>query len=729
MYLTLRLAAFAAFLAAFAALAQTPAANSDITDLAYSVQAEDSIYFTGKYQGKPVHLVRNGMIGAGKWTIYSGATTNRVRLTLDDRKGLQEILAMDTGQRMTLKQVGEERIEYRLYAPDRKFIIGSVLYRNKGRWLQGIMMTEAFAGYPALADVADVSKKFRAQAALPTAIFAAWLNDRWHNLNLIPLASAQDGNSQLGQVKRIFTVTKDFLDGPVAREMMKAQLVGVVAFTMKLVEAGGGMAVLIDVVGGAPAVATALPMLQAAVAGYGVVAAASKAYEVGDKFYLRVSKARNLGSSTSVQDFFEKLLGSCKSCGEAPPEPPEAQDQTQATLAKSQNKDAPRPANAMKTLAEMSAMMDAEEFREELELAGACARNRDFACAENHLKKAGKLAGSATDIQLLAEALGNTSRQRESVAEETRMRAAADRQRADNAALAEQRRVQEEQRVVQAARQQQQQAASGSGGGLLGGFAGAFAKNLTGQVLGQARVSDNASMRALAKGIDLSEQMDQAQASPSQQQGGGIADALTKNLTGQVIGQARGSGSASMQALVKGFDLGEQMDQAQASPSQPPPPGGGGSGIGGGPIGVGGSGCCSNANERIADNRTRGAPDNFETNNEKICIQTYKNDMRSAYCQAGVTERKRSLGGLEKFGRPNPSASSTGGGSTGDKCGMSNYAGPQDDPQFWTLCATAYSYQCNGDSTSAAKTCAILDASLKNLGNKTAKGYCPKYCN
>jgi hypothetical protein len=66
----------------------------------------------------------------------------------------------------------------------------------------------------------------------------------------------------------------------------------------------------------------------------------------------------------------------------------------------------------------------------------------------------------------------------------------------------------------------------------------------------------------------------------------------------------------------------------------------------GGSGGAGGSNCCSSASERIADNRARGAPDGFETNNERIC----REQKSSAYCEAGVTERKLNLGGLERFG-------------------------------------------------------------------------------
>ena len=69
------------------------------------------------------------------------------------------------------------------------------------------------------------------------------------------------------------------------------------------------------------------------------------------------------------------------------------------------------------------------------------------------------------------------------------------------------------------------------------------------------------------------------------------------------------------------------------------------------------SGCCSSPAERLADNRSRGAPDNFETTNERICRTTGQR----AYCEGGVTERRLNLGGLEKYG---PSAGGDPGSTT-----------------------------------------------------------------
>lgn len=86
------------------------------------------------------------------------------------------------------------------------------------------------------------------------------------------------------------------------------------------------------------------------------------------------------------------------------------------------------------------------------------------------------------------------------------------------------------------------------------------------------------------------------------------------------------------------------------------------------------------------------------------------------------------------FGGSGGTTSGTGGTSgsgtaTGGSCGMANYAGPQDDPQTWTICASAYSYSCNGDATNAARTCSYLTGVLAAYGSRqTAAQYCSAYC-
>lgn len=63
--------------------------------------------------------------------------------------------------------------------------------------------------------------------------------------------------------------------------------------------------------------------------------------------------------------------------------------------------------------------------------------------------------------------------------------------------------------------------------------------------------------------------------------------------------------------------------------------------------------CCFSASQRIADNRARGAPDDFETFYERKCRETGAPHT----CQGGIQERKMNLGGLEKFRAPGKAAS------------------------------------------------------------------------
>jgi hypothetical protein len=121
------------------------------------VQADGTLYFTGKHQGDAVRFSHQGPIGQGKWYVYSGKPGDRTRVVISDRGGLQEILSMDKGQRMTVNHVGGKRIEYRNYSSSGKFVFGSVLYLKGNKWLQGLMFAEVFAGYDNLVNVTDVT--------------------------------------------------------------------------------------------------------------------------------------------------------------------------------------------------------------------------------------------------------------------------------------------------------------------------------------------------------------------------------------------------------------------------------------------------------------------------------------------------------------------------------------------------------------------------------------------
>ena len=80
----------------------------------------------------------------------------------------------------------------------------------------------------------------------------------------------------------------------------------------------------------------------------------------------------------------------------------------------------------LKDLLDMSERLDKiekQDFGEALDKANACTRGRDFSCTTSWLQKAGKLAGSARDKQMLAAAEQNMTNEKARIAEEARQRA------------------------------------------------------------------------------------------------------------------------------------------------------------------------------------------------------------------------------------------------------------------------------------------------------------------
>jgi len=363
----------------FSALAQPSAESSGIADLAYSVQPGKSLYFTGTYQGKSVNLIRNGRIGTGKWTIYTGTAMDRVRLTLDDRKGLQEILALDNGHRMTLNPVGKERIEYRLYGPDRRFIIGSVLYQNNKRWQLGVMKSEAFAGYSALSDISDVTEKFGAQSALPFATLAGWLQSGWQHFDLIPSAVAQEGDNLIrdyfGEKAQ---GARDFFSAP-GHEMYKASLVGAVAVTAKLVATGGSVAV-------GSAVAAATPLLLAVGGG---ILLGQLALKVSDWV-----QAAHLDGSVSARDVFNRLVRPSRYDVAVSADPEALSTESTLTAASADFR-------KLVALADQSDKQDKLDLRNALDRAGQC---KSMQCANEALADASKFARGSGDRMLVFKA-------------------------------------------------------------------------------------------------------------------------------------------------------------------------------------------------------------------------------------------------------------------------------------------------------------------------------------
>ncbi|MBE0622712.1 MAG: hypothetical protein IH605_19145 [Burkholderiales bacterium] len=441
---------------------QTP--SNSITDIAYAAQPDNSVYVAGQFQGKPVNMVRSGPVGAGKWTLYAGSLHDRVRFTFDDRKGLQDILAMDKGQRITLNPVGQERIEYRLYAPDRRFILGSVLYRKDGRWLQGIMRSEAFAGYAALTDVSDVTSQVGRQAANPAAGVLAWLKHRWHGIDLIPSAHALTADDLTrGFFSPSAQDTRGFFGKPLD-DMWIGALVGAGAFTVKL---AGQTMITGEAAAAGAALTAAAPFLVAVGAGVAIGVAAEKAYNWAE--------AKNLGGSSSVRDAYNRLVAGTRFSRDAPPRvPPALPINVSANVPLAPQASAPTakaaPTNPSMTLLDMVDKLDKldkQDLSDALEQADLCTSQRDFDCTTARIAKASKFAIDGDDRRALDASRQKMTQEKSRIAEEERQRAAEEQR------LAELERQREQQRVAQAQRESSFQlgkAAAMLGGSLIGGI-------------------------------------------------------------------------------------------------------------------------------------------------------------------------------------------------------------------------------------------------------------------
>jgi hypothetical protein len=397
--LSLLLVAFALVVLSSCKDSPAPKASSEIKNLTYSIKRDKTVHFSGIHQGKPVHLVRYGSLGNGKWTVYTGTMTDRVRLVLDDRKGLQEILAMDSGLRMTVIRVGREHTEFRFYAPNRTFLLGSVVFREKNRWRQGALKTEAFAGYDALADVTDVSKSFPGYAAIDAASTLARLKESWNSLNLISVASAQPSlTSQLGQ---FFDFQTQINYGPTdENDVTGVELIAVASLAGKIATVAPG-AVLIAQGVGLAVVGTAM------IDGLVVLGSAAVVYTVVDKatdklaqgsasFYNQFNSAKDVGDDPAEKEAYSRLIKSTAFTAEAEQKPPPAK--LEAYL---------RPAELEKLRERKAIDQMHVDFRVALEAAEACTRKKDFVCAGASLDSASKLAGSYTENELLFAARRN----------------------------------------------------------------------------------------------------------------------------------------------------------------------------------------------------------------------------------------------------------------------------------------------------------------------------------
>ena len=165
--------------------------GKQIEKLTLSKQADGTNYYTGTYQGAVVRFTHSGVPGQGTWAIYSGKPGDRIRVTVSDTGGIQEVLSMDKGHRTTVNYVGSERIEYRIYSSDGKFVLGSVLYILGDMWMQGLMFTEAFSGYNNLVSVTDVTPQItKANSDLSTMVALVQQPNKMKGLEIISSAYA-----------------------------------------------------------------------------------------------------------------------------------------------------------------------------------------------------------------------------------------------------------------------------------------------------------------------------------------------------------------------------------------------------------------------------------------------------------------------------------------------------------------------------------------------------------
>lgn len=435
------------FFALGTAHAQRVAADAALTDLAYSVQADNSVFFTGRQQGRPVHLMHRGAIGAGKWFLFTGTEGDRVRLLFDDKKGLQEILAVDKGQRITLNQVQQERVEYRLYAPDRSFIMGAVLYRSNGRWLQGLLKTEDFRGYAGLVEVVDVSSKLARLESPGGTPFARALLQWWQAVHLVSTANAQTTDDFLARYLGESAQDARNFFAPVANEMAKGMLVGAAAFTVQL---AGATLTAGETVAIGGALVAAGPLLVAVGTGVAVGLAA-------DRVSNWVS-ARPLGNGNGITELYNRLVAATRYTEERSGTAGNTSVAGASNSANAAGNAAARKASAANLLdmADKMDRLDRQDLLASLEVADACTRRRDFACTEEQLAAATKAAGGSADRQLIASARQNMAQQKSRMAEELRQREAA-------AALAKAKALAQAQEEERRAKAQQAQAESSGG--------------------------------------------------------------------------------------------------------------------------------------------------------------------------------------------------------------------------------------------------------------------------
>ncbi|WLI91101.1 hypothetical protein Q4S45_08275 [Massilia sp. R2A-15] len=362
--------------------------HGELRDLAYAQVADNTLLFTATYLGRPVHLVRTITHGNGSWSVFGGTVAQRIRLTIDDRDGLNEIAAVDTGERITVQRVGNERIEYRLYSPDRRWITGSVLFRDGTRWRQGLMTSAAFQGYGALVDVVDVTPEVM-QAVVSKFDVTAVLARSWKQFEVLPVAHAQVDDL----IHRFFSDrsagAREFYPSPM-QEMLNASLVGAAAFTGRLVAQAAAHGELASAAG---VIAATTPFVASVAA---VVVVAVAAQHVTDW-----ANSPALRSTASARELYQRLTAQAAYSAPSQLGAPPAIDHSSEPLPV---RGAGSAGDILRYEEQARQKKDQLDFVKELKAVDRCIGSRDFTCAEQHLKTAGGLQSGYLDINTLDDA-------------------------------------------------------------------------------------------------------------------------------------------------------------------------------------------------------------------------------------------------------------------------------------------------------------------------------------
>jgi hypothetical protein len=345
-----------------------------ISALGY-VAGKTGVMFIGSQAGQPVRMLRSAEAGRGRWDIFTGTLNDRVRLRFLDGEGLREVLALDSGYRIILSRIGNERTEYRFYDGQARFLIGAVLFRSQRGWQQGLMREEIFPGYGRLESIQDVTAAVNRQAS-PLAV-SLWQRF-WRSIRWITPAHAAGGD--FASLLQGLDGDDRALLGAAGDQMLKAGLVGLSAFTIKLIGTSESL-----VAGGA--LVAAGPFLVAAGAGVAVGLAADKVRNWVD--------ARNLDGVSGMFGLYSQLTAESL-YGRSPAPWPKRDSGT--VTAQSTNPASSGVSNAGSDVSSLLALsdqldrLDSGDFESALDRASGCTKSRDFSCAEKELGKAKKIA-------------------------------------------------------------------------------------------------------------------------------------------------------------------------------------------------------------------------------------------------------------------------------------------------------------------------------------------------